>query len=53
VQVIETKHPDTLASMANLAITLKSQDRDEEALSLIEACFQLCKQVLRSNLDNI
>ncbi|KAF2022756.1 hypothetical protein EK21DRAFT_82486, partial [Setomelanomma holmii] len=53
VQVMETRkrvlgkeHPDTLTSMANLAFTLKSLSRNQEALSLIETCFQLCKNVL-------
>ncbi|KAF1922859.1 uncharacterized protein M421DRAFT_338260 [Didymella exigua CBS 183.55] len=52
VQVMETssrvlgkEHPDTLTSMNNLAFTLKSQSRNQEALALLEKCFQLCKSI--------
>ena len=40
------EHPDTLTSMANLASTLKSQIRYEEAISLTENCFELRKRVV-------
>jgi hypothetical protein len=53
VQVLETskrvltdEHPDTLISMHNLASTLQSQARHEEAHALMERCFQLREQVL-------
>ena len=31
-------HPDALTSMRNLAITLKEQGRDEEAIRLMHEC---------------
>jgi hypothetical protein len=53
VQVIETRkrmlgaeHPDTLASMANLAYTWKGQLRDKEATALMKECVQLRERVL-------
>jgi len=53
VQVMETRkrvlgaeHPDMLTSVNNLAFTLKSQSRNEEAISLMRKCFQLQKQIL-------
>jgi hypothetical protein len=45
-RVLGDEHPDTLTSMANLAFTLQSQARPEEALALIERCFQLRQRVL-------
>ncbi|OCK93590.1 uncharacterized protein K441DRAFT_565439, partial [Cenococcum geophilum 1.58] len=46
MQIIETSkrvlgegHPDTLTSMKNLAFTLKSQGRNNEALNLLKECF--------------
>jgi hypothetical protein len=45
-RVLTDEHPDTLASMHNLAFTLQSQARHEEAFALIERCFQLRRQVL-------
>ena len=39
-------HPNALTSMANLALTLKSQIRYEEAISLMENCFELQKRIL-------
>ena len=44
--VLGDKHPDTLTSMNNLAFTLQSQARHEEALALMEECFQSRQQVL-------
>jgi hypothetical protein len=44
--VLTDEHPDTLISMHNLAFTLQSQARHEEALALMERCFQLREQVL-------
>lgn len=38
--VLGRKHPDTLSSMHNLAHTLKSQGRYEEALSLMRECIR-------------
>jgi len=53
VQVMETRkrmlgqeHLDTPMAMGNLAFTLKSQSSNEEAISLMETCFQLRKQIL-------
>ena len=53
VRVMETRkktlgaeHPDTLASMHNLAFTWKSQSRSEEAISLMKNCFERQKQTL-------
>jgi len=45
-RVLGAEHPDTLASMNNLTYTLKSQSRNEEAISLMKQCFQLQKQTL-------
>jgi hypothetical protein len=45
-RVLTDEHPDTLASMGNLAFTLQSQARYGEALALMERCSQLCQQVL-------
>lgn len=33
-------------AIRNLAFTLNTQNRNEEAISLIETCFQLRKQIL-------
>ncbi|KAF1836332.1 hypothetical protein BDW02DRAFT_493747, partial [Decorospora gaudefroyi] len=59
VQVMETskrvltnEHPDTLTSMANLAFMLQSQARHEEALALMERCFQLRELVLGKQHPN-
>jgi hypothetical protein len=38
-RVLADEHPDTLLSMHNLAFTLQSQARHEEALALMERCF--------------
>ena len=53
MQVIETKkrvlgaeHYSTLTSINNLALTFKAQSRNDEAISLMEKCFQLREQVL-------
>jgi hypothetical protein len=45
-RVLGDEHPSTLTSMGNLAFTLQSQARREEALALMETCFQLRQQVL-------
>jgi hypothetical protein len=45
-RVLTYEHPDTLLSMHNLAFTLQSQARHEEALALMERCFQLREQIL-------
>ncbi|KAF1943593.1 hypothetical protein EJ02DRAFT_342926, partial [Clathrospora elynae] len=45
-RVLTDEHPDTLRSMYNLAFTLQSQARHEEALALMERCFQLREQLL-------
>jgi hypothetical protein len=58
--VLGDKHPDTLTSMHNLAFTLQSQACREEALALMEMCFQSRQQVLgeqhphtQSSLDTL
>ncbi|KAF1829132.1 hypothetical protein BDW02DRAFT_510708, partial [Decorospora gaudefroyi] len=60
VQVMETRktklgadHPDTLASMNNLAYTQKSLGRDVEAIELMRECVQLCQQRFRPNHPNL
>jgi hypothetical protein len=45
-RVLGEEHPDTLTSMANLALTYRSQGRWKDAISLMEACFQLRKRIL-------
>ncbi|KAF2727198.1 hypothetical protein EJ04DRAFT_451809, partial [Polyplosphaeria fusca] len=45
-RVLGEEHPSTLISMANLAHTWKSQSRNEEAISLMEKCFELQKRIL-------
>ncbi|PVH92981.1 hypothetical protein DM02DRAFT_502270, partial [Periconia macrospinosa] len=45
-RVLGEEHPDTLSSMANLTHTWKSQSRNEEAILLIEKCFELQKRIL-------
>ena len=45
-RVLGDEHPDTLISIHNLAFTLHSQARREEALALMETCFQSLQQVL-------
>jgi len=56
VQVMETRkrvlgqeHPDTLSSMNNLACTLRSQGRNEDALTLMRRCVQLRQCTLGHN----
>jgi hypothetical protein len=36
MRLLEPEHPSTLTSMANLAYTLKSQGRDEDAIDLMK-----------------
>ena len=45
-RVLNEEHLNTLMSMGNLAFTLKSQTRYEEAISLIKKCFELQKRIL-------
>ena len=45
-RVLGQEHPSTLTSIVNLAFTLKSQIRYEEAISLIGNCFELQKRIL-------
>ena len=40
------EHPDTLSSMANLAITMKLQDRNEDAVMLLDKFVNLQKMTL-------
>ena len=44
--VLSAEHPNTVASMYNLARTWKSQSRNEEAISLMKDCFKLRNQIL-------
>ena len=53
MQVLETRkkvlgeeHPDTLWSMDNLAITVKSKGEDQKAIALMEECIEKRKRVL-------
>lgn len=45
-RVLGAEHPDTLASMYNLAYTWKSQRRNAEAISLMKDCLELQTQIL-------
>ena len=47
-RLLGDEHPDTLTSMHNLAHTLHSQDRREEALTMMERCFQSRQRILGS-----
>ncbi|KAF2023397.1 hypothetical protein EK21DRAFT_105340 [Setomelanomma holmii] len=60
VQVMETckkklgaDHPDTLASMNNLAHTQKSLGQVIDAIQLMRECVQLCQQRFRPNHPNL
>jgi hypothetical protein len=48
-RVLWEEYPGTLMAIGNLAFTLQSQSRHEEAISLMETCFQLRKQILGSH----
>ena len=45
-RLLGEEHPSTLTSMNNLAFIFKAQARSDEAISLMEKCFQLREQVL-------
>ena len=45
-RVLGEEHLDTLTNMNNLAFTFKAQGRNDEAILLMEKCFQLREQVL-------
>lgn len=47
--VLGEEHPDTLISMANLAFTWKSLERNKDAIGLMEKCFRLQKVRLGSD----
>jgi hypothetical protein len=56
IQVLETRkrvlreeHPDTLLAMSNLAFTLKSQSRIQEAGPLLGRCCQIRKRISGPN----
>ena len=51
-RVLGDEYPDTLTSMNNLALALQSQARRQEALALMETCFQLRQQVLGEQHHN-
>ena len=44
--MLGAKHPSTLTYMGNVALFLREQGRDDEALALLEECVQLQKQEL-------
>jgi hypothetical protein len=46
-------HPDTLTSMANLAVPWKGQGRGVEAIALLRSCVQLRQQRLRADHPNL
>jgi hypothetical protein len=46
-RVLRPEHPDTLTSMANLAVTWKAMRRQAEALKLMDECVQLSKWIIR------
>ena len=45
-RILGEEYPDTLFSMANLALMLESQNRHKEAVSLMENCFELRRRFL-------
>jgi hypothetical protein len=45
-KMLGEEHPNTLRALANLAFTLKSQSRDEEAITLMETSLRLRKRIL-------
>lgn len=45
-RLLVREHLQTLTTMSNLAFTPISQNRNDEAISLLETCFQLQEQVL-------
>ena len=44
-RVLREEHPDTLTSIHDLAFTLKRQGHNDKAISLMEKCLQLQKQL--------
>ncbi|KAF2196331.1 hypothetical protein GQ43DRAFT_383563, partial [Delitschia confertaspora ATCC 74209] len=48
-RVLGEEHPDTLTSMANLAYTWAFQSRNEDAILLMEKCFELQRHILGPN----
>jgi hypothetical protein len=53
IEAFKTKlgadHPDTLASINNLAYTWKSQSRSVKAIALLRSCVQVRQQRLRAD----
>ncbi|OJJ42892.1 hypothetical protein ASPZODRAFT_104127 [Penicilliopsis zonata CBS 506.65] len=47
-RVLGAEHPDTLRSMGNLADTLKSLKRNDQAIALLEDCLQLREKKIGS-----
>lgn len=45
-RLLVREHLQALTTMSNLAFTPISQTRSDEAISLLETCFQLQEQVL-------
>lgn len=52
-RVLGEEHPSTLTSMNNLAFTLKGQDRNDEAISLMEKLLLVAKPVFGPKHPNI
>jgi hypothetical protein len=48
-RVLGAEHPDTLTSMNNLAFTWKRQDKDKQALKLMEQCVALRSKTIDTN----
>jgi len=48
-RVLGEEHPNTLASMGNLAFTWKGLSRDKEALKLIEECVIMQTMAIGTN----
>ena len=48
-RVLGKEHPRTLTSMHNLALTWKAQDRNAEAMKLMQECIHLRSRILRAD----
>ena len=47
--MLKEEHPDTLTSMANLAVTYRSQGRWDEAIELIQVVVNLRTKIIGVN----
>jgi hypothetical protein len=52
-RVLGPEHPDTLTSMNDLALTWKSQGREQQALDMMIECAELKKHKLGLNHPDI